>query len=135
MKFSRVLGAAAAGVALSTAVAAPANAGVLTTMDFAVFGGEVQMVVFGSGYHVSSVAIASQAGDFQGPAQYEFTYFATTSPTKTSTIICGGGGTGDGCYKKFTINATYSHGTGSRSCGSIIRVDNNKNMGTACKNW
>ena len=55
MKFSRVLGAAAAGVALSATVAAPANAGVLTTMDFAVFGGEVQMVVFGSGYHVSSI--------------------------------------------------------------------------------
>ncbi|MBB4686755.1 hypothetical protein [Amycolatopsis jiangsuensis] len=135
VKMNKAFGVAAAAAALSAMTAAPANAGVMTVQDFAVFGGEVQMVVFGSGYHVDSVAISSQAGNFQGPAQFSFTYFATTSPTKSSTLICGGGSTGDGCYKKFSINATYSHGAGIRSCGSIKRVENNQNMGTACKDW
>jgi hypothetical protein len=134
MKFRRLVGAAVAGMALASVATAPANAQVLKTMDFVVSDDHVEMVVFGSGTHVDSVTINS-VGDFQGPAQYQFTYYSTTSPTKSSTIICGGGGTGDGCTKKFTINATYSRGVGIRSCGSIKRVDNQQEMGTACKTW
>jgi hypothetical protein len=134
VKLKRLLGAAVAGVALSATMSAPASAEVLATMDFAVRDGDVEMVVFGSGNHVDSVTITS-IGDFQGPAEYQFTYWASTGPNKSDTLICGGGGTGDRCHRKFNIDATYASGVSIRSCGSITRVDSNKNFGTACKNW
>lgn len=128
MRTKRLVGAAIAGAALSAIVAAPAMA------DTSVTGGNVEMVIFGSGYHVNKVTIHG-VPELQGPAQYEFIYSATTSPTKTYTMICGGSGTGNSCSHNFTINATYSHGVGIKSCGQIKRLDNNQSMGVACKKW
>lgn len=103
-------------------------------MDFAVSDGVVEMVVYGSGVHVDSVAIHTIT-EIPGPFNYTLQYYATTGPNKSNTIICGGSGTGASCYQKFTINATYKEGVGIRSCGSITRVEDNENMGTACKDW
>ncbi|PRX48200.1 hypothetical protein B0I33_10414 [Prauserella shujinwangii] len=130
----RRLVAAAAGVALAAALTTPAMSQELHTMDFAVNDGMVQMVVFGSGYHVDWVAIHTIT-EPQGPAEYRFTYYATTGPTKAASKICGGSGTGGSCYQDFDINATYAGGIGIRSCGSIYRTDNNQNLGVACKDW
>ncbi|MBO8196773.1 hypothetical protein JW613_00370 [Streptomyces smyrnaeus] len=128
MKAKKLLGVVAAAVAMTGMASAPASA------DDAVTGGNVEMVLFGSGYHVDSVTIHG-VPEPQGPAQYEFIYYATTSPTKTYTMICGGSGTGNSCSHKFNIDATYAGGVGIRSCGSIKRVDNQQSLGTACKNW
>ncbi|MDX3192637.1 hypothetical protein PV458_29880 [Streptomyces sp. MN03-5084-2B] len=128
MKFTRVFGVLGAAAALSVAVAPVAAA------DTVVTGGNVEMVLFGSGYHVDKATVHG-IPEPQGPAQYEFIYSATTSPTKTYTMICGGSSTGSSCLHQFKVNATYAHGVGIRSCGQIKRVDNNQILGTACKNW
>ena len=128
MKARRLIGAGVAAVAMTAMASAPASA------DETVTGGNVERVIFGSGTHVSSVTIHGLP-EPQGPAQYQFTYFATTSPTKTHTMICGGSSTGGSCTHKFKINATYAKGVGIRSCGSIKRVDNQQLLGTACKKW
>jgi hypothetical protein len=73
----------------------------------------------------------NRVGRYRG----QFIYSATTSPTKTYTMICGGSGTGNSGSHNFTINATYSHGVGIKSCGQIKRLDNNQVMGTSCKTW
>lgn len=126
--------AAATGAALSLVVAAPASAGELGTTDFAISDGNVEMVVFGSGYRVDKVRIHS-VPELQGSAEYQFTYYATTGPNKSFKMICGGSGTGESCHHDFKINATYAKGVGIRSCGSIQRVDSGKNFGTPCKKW
>ncbi|MFF6875893.1 hypothetical protein ACFY9S_11330 [Streptomyces sp. NPDC012474] len=128
MKARRLIGAGVAAVAMTAMASAPAAA------DEVVTGGNVEMVIFGSGTRVDSVTIHG-IPEPQGPAQYQFTYYATTSPTKTHTKICGGSSTGGSCSHKFKINATYAKGVGIRSCGSIKRVDNQQILGTACKKW
>ncbi|MGA5190436.1 hypothetical protein ACPCSL_28205 [Streptomyces griseoincarnatus] len=128
MRLRRLIGAGVAAVAMTAMAAAPASA------DEVVTGGNVEMVIFGSGTRVNSVTIHGLP-EPQGPAQYQFTYYATTSPTKTHTKICGGSSTGGSCTHNFTINATYAKGVGIRSCGSIKRIDNQQILGTACKNW
>ncbi|MEV6877163.1 hypothetical protein [Amycolatopsis sp. NPDC051128] len=128
MKFSRIFGAAAAAAALSVAIAPAASADTVVTKD------NVEMVIFGSGYHVDKVTIHG-IPEPQGPAQYEFIYSATTSPTKTYTMICGGSSTGSSCLHQFKINATYAHGVGIKSCGQLKRLDNNQSLGVACKSW
>ncbi|MFI8854603.1 hypothetical protein [Streptomyces sp. 891-h] len=128
LKVRKLIGVVVAALAMTAMASAPASA------DEAVTGGNVEMVIFGSGYHVSSVTIHG-VPEPQGPAQYEFIYYATTSPTKTHTMICGGSSTGGSCSHKFSINATYAGGVGIRSCGSIKRVDNQQILGTACKKW
>jgi len=134
MKLKQLAGAAIATAAVSAAVAAPAAAGELSPMDSVVTGGNVEMVIFGSGYHVNKVTIHGLP-EPQGPAEYEFIYSATTSPTKTYQMICGGSSTGNSCSHNFSINATYAHGVGIKSCGQIKRISNNQSLGIACKNW
>ena len=128
MKYTRMFGVFGAVAALSVAVAPAASADTVVTKD------NVEMILFGSGYHVNQATIHG-IPEPQGPAQYEFIYSATTSPTKTYTMICGGSSTGSSCLHRFTINATYAHGVGIRSCGQLKRVDNNQSLGIACKNW
>lgn len=128
MKLIRTFGVFAAVAAASAALAPAASA------DTVVTGGNVEMVLFGSGYHVDKATVHG-IPEPQGPAQYEFIYSATTSPTKTYTMICGGSSTGSSCLHKFTVNATYAHGVGIKSCGQIKRVDNQQILGTACKKW
>lgn len=127
MKFRRLLGTAITGVALAGLISSPAAA------DTVVQGDNVTMILYGSGYHVSKARITEQGG-FQGPAEYEFTYWATTGPNKTAQKICGGDSSSISCLHDFSINATYAHNVGIRSCGSIIRVSTNQTW-TACKNW
>ncbi|MEU5836196.1 hypothetical protein ABZ820_21350 [Streptomyces diacarni] len=117
-----------AAAAMTVMTSAPAFA------DEAVTDRNVEMVIFGSGYHVDSVTIHG-VPEPQGPAEYQFTYYASTSPTKTHTMICGGSSTGNSCAHKFSIDATYGGGAGIRSCGSIKRVDNQQILGVACKDW
>ncbi|HTI26630.1 MAG TPA: hypothetical protein VL652_36940 [Kutzneria sp.] len=117
-----------ASAALSVTVTGTASA------DTAVTNKNVEMVIFGSGYHVDKVTIHG-IPELQGPAQYEFIYSATTSPTKTFTMICGGSSTGNSCSHNFAVNATYAHGVGIKSCGQIKRLDTNQIMGTPCKTW
>ncbi|WP_206788931.1 hypothetical protein [Amycolatopsis sp. MtRt-6] len=128
MKYTRALGVFGAAAALSVALAPAASA------DTVVTGGNVEMILFGSGYHVDKATVHGLP-EPQGPAQYEFIYSATTSPTKTYTMICGGSGTGSSCTHQFKVNATYAHGVGIKSCGQIKRVDNQQILGTACKKW
>lgn len=128
MKAKKLIGAAVVAVALSATVVAPAYATTVVT------GGDVEMVLFGSGYHVTTARIHA-IEEPQGPANYEFVYSATTSPTKTYTFICGGDSTGGSCHHDFTINATYAHGASIKSCGEIHRTDNGQSLGTACKKW
>lgn len=128
MKYTRAFGVFGAAAALSVAVAPAASADTVVTKD------NVEMILFGSGYHVNQATIHG-IPEPQGPAQYEFIYSATTSPTKTFTMICGGSSTGSSCLHRFNIDATYAHGVGIRSCGQIKRLDNNQSLGVACKNW
>ena len=128
MKYTRMFGVFGAVAALSVAVAPAASADTVVTKD------NVEMILFGSGYHVNQATIHG-IPEPQGPAQYEFIYSATTSPTKTYTMICGGSSTGSSCLHRFNVNATYAHGVGIRSCGQLKRVDNNQSLGIACKNW
>ncbi|MGY1433623.1 hypothetical protein [Streptomyces reniochalinae] len=107
---------------------APASA------DEAVTDGNVEMVIFGSGYHVDSVTIHG-VPEPQSPVEYQFTYYASTSPSKTYSMICGGSSTGNSCSHKFSIDATYGSGAGIRGCGSIKRIDNQQILGVACKDW
>ena len=128
MKFTRTFGVFATAAALSVALTPAASADTVVTKD------NVEMVLFGSGYHVNQATIHG-IPEPQGPAQYEFIYSAKTSPTKTYTMICGGTSTGSSCLHRFTVNATYAHGVGIKSCGQIKRVDNQQILGTACKKW
>jgi len=128
VKYTRMFGVFGAVAALSVAVAPAASADTVVTKD------NVEMILFGSGYHVNQATIHG-IPEPQGPAQYEFIYSATTSPTKTYTMICGGSSTGSSCLHRFNVNATYAHGVGIRSCGQLKRVDNNQSLGIACKNW
>ncbi|WP_069814676.1 hypothetical protein [Streptomyces sp. TP-A0874] len=128
MKAKRLIGTVIGAMAMAALASAPASA------DTAVRDGNVEMIIFGSGYKVDSVTIHG-VPELQGPAEYQFVYYATTSPTKTYTMICGGSSTGNSCTHKFSINATYAGGVGIRSCGSIKRMDNQQIFGTACKDW
>ncbi|MEU7316691.1 hypothetical protein [Streptomyces sp. NPDC007083] len=128
MRVRNLIGAVVAAGAATVMASAPASA------DEAVFDRNVGMVIFGSGTHVDSVTIYG-VPEPQGPAEYQFIYYASTSPTKSYQMICGGSSTGTSCRHSFSINATYGSGTGSRSCGSIKRVDNQQILGTACKEW
>lgn len=128
MKKMTVIGAVVASAALSIAAAGTASA------YAPILSGNTELVLFGSGTHVSSATVHS-IPDLQGPAEYEFIYSATTSPTKTFTMICGGSSTGGSCSHKFSVNATYAKGIGIKSCGQIKRVSSGQTYGTPCKKW
>jgi hypothetical protein len=130
MNVKKLVGAAAAGAAASVVLTAPAQA----WADQAILEGNVEMVIFGSGYHVSKVTIHG-VPEVPGPADYEIIYSATTSPTKTFKMVCGGSSTGNSCSHTFTINATYAHNVGIKSCGTVQRQDTGKNYGVPCKKW
>jgi hypothetical protein len=124
----RVLGVLAIGAALSGLFAPSASADV-QIQNRQKCDNHVCLILFGSGYKVNQATIAGQYG-IQGPADYQFGYYAETSPTKTKTELCGGSGDGHNCVHRFDINATYARGV--KVCGWIKRVDNQAMMGNPC---
>ncbi|GAA0537414.1 hypothetical protein GCM10011581_44200 [Saccharopolyspora subtropica] len=124
-----LLGAIAAAAALTGLVAPAATADEVHALDKQKCADNVCLILFGSGYKVNKATVQG-IGGVQGPAEYQFGYYAETGPTKTHEKICGGSGDGSNCVHQFSIGATYAKGI--RVCGWVKRMDNQQIIGNPC---